>query len=963
MDRAWAWADSAWQILSPEQRASQLLILKAPNTPDTSLQNSFIAQVDSLQPGGIFFGISDHESQRMITWKALRVSKLPPWIAMDLNPAWLQHKNFPSWQSAGAVQVDTLIRDWGRSLGSECERMAVNLALSPLGALQTSQDLSLVSMGSDPDSLGKKAALFFNGFRKSGVLLAANPDPGNWPWDSSYAAPQLNKRPEQILLDHLSPTETLIEEGLPGIQISNLNLPLLDSSHAAPFSASVAGFMLPRALHFEGLILSPDFSDSLNRSVYQEEGKAEARAFTAGSHLIFSGANSKKARDQILAAVEQGMVPDSVFEERVKRVLFEKALRDLASSQPPHPDSVLIVEDDPWQRVRSRQVREASFTLLRDSLKRIPLRRVETSKLASLSFGPGKKSRFQQYLEKYLGFSNYILKADASEAVLTAQLKRLRAFDYVLVALHEPLSQGDSLSQKVKTFIADLEKETRVVWINFGSMQVLPDLDSLNCLIQVYEDRPESQILAAQMIMGGIRPNGALPFSISPKFPAGSGIRQEQKPLRFKYSLPEEVGIASADLEKIDSIVYNSIRLGVFPGCQVFAAKKGKVFFNKAYGYHTYDRHRRVSIDDIYDVASITKVAATTLAAMYSYEMDSLHISDSLRMYIEEFDSAHIPLRHAKVSDILTHRAGLPPGMPTYDIMCRVDSVDSLKYICFARVNDSIHEIEVAKDLYFNPNFIDTIMSRISHIRPYDVGGYKYSDLGFFLMKELLEHEHENKLNVLVNRWYYKPLGLQTTSFLPLNYFDDDRIIPTENDRWFRKQQVHGHVHDPNAALLGGVSGHAGLFSNAQDLGILLQMLLNGGQYGGRRFLSRSTVNLFTNPYGGSHRGLGFDKPVKSRRGIYASTVSDRLFGHTGFTGTCFWADPEHDIVYVFLSNRVYPKSSNKKILRYRVRQNVMQVFYDALGIGIEKEEEIVAPEMAGDSLVSDSAAPLSTVD
>lgn len=396
------------------------------------------------------------------------------------------------------------------------------------------------------------------------------------------------------------------------------------------------------------------------------------------------------------------------------------------------------------------------------------------------------------------------------------------------------------------------------------------------------------------------------------------------------------------------------------PGCQVLIARDGKVILEKGYGFQTYDKVRPVEITDLYDLASITKIASTLPSLMLLDQNNKIDVSQPLSKYLPESDSTN--KGKLILSDILLHQAGLESWIPFYvstlepiypnqSFYSTHFSVDypiqlnkkffinkHLKYKdgYFSHTPSELYSVQVADNFYENHNLIDTIYKAIYASELTPPGKYLYSDLGFYLFRVMVERFSGQKFENYVDSVFYKPLGAYTMGFRPLERFEKDRIVPTENDIVFRKQIIHGYVHDPGAAMLGGVSGHAGLFATANDLGKYMQMLLNGGEYGGQRYLSNEIIKKYTSCYGcnnGNRRGLGFDKPPKdtAEPGPTMKGISLNSFGHTGFTGTVVWADPTTGILYIFLSNRVYPDSFNNKLIDMNVRTEVQRAIYDAL--------------------------------
>ncbi len=389
--------------------------------------------------------------------------------------------------------------------------------------------------------------------------------------------------------------------------------------------------------------------------------------------------------------------------------------------------------------------------------------------------------------------------------------------------------------------------------------------------------------------------------------------------------------LSTACQTKIDSIAQYGLYKKAYPGCQVIILVKGKIAYQKSYGYHTYDNIVKVKDTDLYDLASITKVAATTLCLMKLVDEGKLNPDDKLSKYLPyllKTNKGNLIIR-----DILTHQAGLQAWFPYYK--STLISGNKLNALIYSKVKTHDFSIPVAKDLYIKNIYRDSIFKQIIN-SPLGNSKYLYSDLGFYLLADLIKRTTGKEINEYVYDKFYKPMELLRMTYLPLNKFSLSEIIPTEYDTIFRKQLIHGYVHDPGAAMLGGISGHAGLFSDAKDLAFLFQMLIQNGKYNGKTYVKASTIKEFTKcqfPLKGNRRGLGFDKPPlnKDINGPCCQSASKNSFGHSGFTGTYVWADPDYNLVYVFLSNRINPDVNNHKITEMNIRTNIQQIIYDCL--------------------------------
>ena len=585
--------------------------------------------------------------------------------------------------------------------------------------------------------------------------------------------------------------------------------------------------------------------------------------------------------------------------------------------------------------VINRKLTEASLTLLQNKNNLIPLQKLDSIKIASLSLGYKESNIFQQTLSNYSSITHFGVDKDAKQKEFDTVLTQLKNYNLVIIQINNTNNKPDKnfgLTPQVLSMLKSVIKQNRVIVNVAANPYILAKMDSLqfaDAVIMSYEDNDYSASYSAQLIFGGIGANGKLPITPSPYFKAGTGIVTNA--VRFKYTIPEELGIDSKKLNTIDSIAKKGIKDKVYPGCQILVAKNGKVIYQKSFGYHTYENKIKVKNDDLYDIASITKIASSTLSLMKLVDTKKVSLDEKLSSYLPELigsNKENIVLR-----EMLTHQAGLKDWIPFW--MKTVKKDGTYKEGIYNTTPNDFFTKRVANDLYINKNYEDTIYKKITESPIKNAGKYLYSDLGYYYLKRIIEKETQAALNIYVQKTFYAPLGLSTMTYKPLAKFDLDRIAPTEFDAKFRKQLVHGDVHDQGAAMLGGVGGHAGLFSDANDLAVLMQMYMNKGEYGGMRYIDTATISEFTRCQycKDNRRAIGFDKPEMNpeKESPVCSCVSYLSFGHTGFTGTLAWADPENELVYIFLSNRVYPDADDNKLAKSGIRSKIQEVIYSSL--------------------------------
>jgi CubicO group peptidase (beta-lactamase class C family) len=561
---------------------------------------------------------------------------------------------------------------------------------------------------------------------------------------------------------------------------------------------------------------------------------------------------------------------------------------------------------------------KSSTVLLNNSRNIIPLNDLEKRKIAAVSVGTVFGKEFTSILEKYAQIASFSLVNTNLQSSVDTLTTKLKFHNTVVI-------QTTSLSLKdvpLQNFLKELSKTKEVVLVAYGKPANLQFFDqSAFPIIWTDTNSPSAAAYMAQTVFGGIEISAKLPENISPTFKKGTGFSTAVS--RLKYSVPEDVGISTKDLEKpIDKIVEEAIAEKATPGAVVMVVKDGKVILNKGYGSHTYKNDAPTKADDIFDLASITKIGATTMAAMRLYEQQKLKLDTNIGAYIPLVRNTD--KNSITVKELLLHQAGLVSFIPFYKNLNPGD---------YSRDSSLFHSLKVADNFYLRASYFENVMwPKMLNSTLSTRGKHVYSDLSMYIMKDIIEHQTMERLDKYVSNQFYSPLGMYTAGFNPRERFQKTKIVPTEQDAFFRRTLLEGYVHDQGAAMAGGVSGHAGLFSSANDIAILFQMILNGGTYGGKQYFKPETIKLFTAKYSNvSRRGLGFDRWDPDRTNRYPSDLaSDKTYGHTGYTGTCVWVDPEYNLIYIFLSNRVHPTVS-AKLSSLRIRPRIQDVIYKAI--------------------------------
>lgn len=574
----------------------------------------------------------------------------------------------------------------------------------------------------------------------------------------------------------------------------------------------------------------------------------------------------------------------------------------------------------------ARQLYEESIVLASNPNRILPLQNILNQDFKIFQYG-APVQHFVEYFNKYADATSSFIQAFSECNELPALSQKYLQESTVVLAINQE-NLDTMLCQDWIHSVNKLSLKTTVIVVNFGNPLNLGHFAPTVSSIQAMQPHPVLQSLTAQLIFGGTSANGALPMEVASHLPFG--ISNYSASIRLKYTMPAEVGIAPERLVGINAIAKNAIGNGATPGCRVLVAKDGKVIYNEAFGYHTYEKQQAVQLNDLYDIASITKVAATTLATMKLHDLQLIKPVDRISAHLDLIPRT--TLKYITLRNLLIHRSGLSANLPIVPILSYRDTFNRNcdKYFCSEKTTE--FSIPIAEGFYFSQLHADTVWQKVQKMRV-SRRRYRYSDTNFYLLQKVIETKTGMGMNKYLDSQFYNSLGLRYLGYNPRTRFKPQKIVPTSIDSRWRKQLVHGYVHDETAAIQGGVGGNAGLFSSADDLAILFQMFLNGGHYGGRQYLTKNTIDYFTTVRHGSHRGLGFDKPKKgSKKGAYSRSASSKTFGHTGFTGTAVWSDPQHNLTFVFLSNRVHPTSSNKQLYHDKVRSRMHQVVYDALG-------------------------------
>lgn len=937
-----AWVDSIFNTMDADQRIGQLFMVAAYSNRTEEHTDEIASLIKNCHIGGLIFFQGGPVRQAMLTNYYQSLASVPLLVSIDgewgLAMRLDSTMQFPHQMTLGAIQDNRLIYSFGQEMAKECRRIGIHINLAPVVDVNNNPANPVIndrSFGEDKYNVAAKSIAYMQGMQDGGIMANAKhfPGHGNTDKDSHKTLPTVRRTRQQIDSIELYPFRELMNRGLASVMVAHLAVPALDTTpnQASTLSKQIVTDLLKNNLRYTGLV----FTDALNMkgvSSYYPPGIVDVKALLAGNDVLLFSEDVQTAINEIKHAVETGQISMDEINIRVKKILMAKYLSGLHRIRP--INIVNLYEDLNSDRAKILNTRlyEASITLLKNKNKLIPLRIKPGSKAAVLTVGNSPNNEFARLATMYEPMEKFYLDKSASPEQIAYASKALEGYSTVLVGLHN-MSGKDSrnygISPGVKEFLNQLQTRSKVILTVFGNPYSLRNFDNFEPIVVAYEDNDYTRKAAAQVIFGALWCNGKLPVTASSNFKCGDGFSSTASD-RFRFGMPEEVKMDSKKLSQIDNIVKKAIAAGAMPGCQVLVAKDGKIVYEKAFGQHSNTDTSKVTLFDLYDVASVTKVAATTLAAMRLYEEGKLDLDKKLVDYLADAKISN--KKNLVIKDILSHQAGLKSWIPFWKTS--LDTNEKGYLVNYRSTPDVNYSTQVADSLFIKKGYDQKIWDDIYLSKVENQGQYLYSDLGFYFMKAIVERQAQMKLDEYVNKQFYQPLGLSRITYLPLKKFPRDRIVPTEDDSAFRQRLIWGYVHDPGAAMLGGVAGHAGLFATAEDLAVIMQLLLNNGTYGGTRYFKPETVTKFTTSISESNRrGLGFDKPetTAGKASPTCKSASPLTFGHTGFTGTCVWADPKYNLVYIFLSNRVNPSAENKKLVDMNVRTEIQQVIYDAL--------------------------------
>lgn len=948
-----AWADSVMATLTPAQRVAQLFVPRVDMLDNAQGRAQLRSLIERYHLGGILLGKGTVKDYAGLINQAQEVAEVPMLITLDgewgLAMRVTDAPRFPYNMGLGAIADSRLLYEYGREVGRECRAIGIQVDFAPVLDVNSNPDNPVIgyrSFGEDAERVAELGVAFSQGMESVGVMSVAKhfPGHGDTSTDSHKTLSKVTHSRKQLDQTDLLPFQSYIDAGLSGMMVGHLDVPALDASGApASMSAKITTDLLKNEMGFKGLV----FTDGLSMKGAVLKGRNNCvAALLAGADVLLGAADLAGDIKAVNDAVASGTIPLKLIDERCHKLLKYKYLLGLADFRPVDVAKIESVINAPEAQEVIGKLADASMTVLYNREGVLPIRNLGATKIALVALGGASDCEFAKYCGKYAQIQTVAVKG---QEISESQLKAVADADVVITAVMSDAKWAKSSFEKIRK----LKGVVPVFFINPYKMRGFGNLTTLPTLVTAYDNIPALQRAAAEAIFGGIDVSGRFPVNVDNVAPLGTGV--DLAKTRLGYSTPGAEGFDSNLVSEVDSIVGACLKAKAFSGCQVLVAKGGQIVIDRSYGNVDFGTGAaKVTDRTLFDLASVSKATGTLAGLMKAYDEGLFELTDRIDNFIPELkdtDKGGITVR-----DLLFHESGMPAGINIYKFVMDGNSYSGglisgspkapytikiakneygnsnarLRSDIYSTVRTDSTDYAVAKGIYVGTRGQDALMDAV-----YNVGlrspKYEYSCLNFMLLKEMQENLTEVELDQWVDTEVFGPLGATRTAYQPLERFSVNEIAATETDNFLRRQHLAGYVHDETAAFSGGVQGNAGLFSTAGDIAKLCQMWLNGGVYGGDRILSESTVKLFTTTHSRSgSRGLGFDM-LRRNKSLDSPRAAATTYGHTGFTGTCFWVDPERDLIYVFLSNRVNPSRDNSAWSRMNPRGAVLRAVYDAL--------------------------------
>ncbi|MFS4457191.1 glycoside hydrolase family 3 N-terminal domain-containing protein [Maribacter sp. 2304DJ31-5] len=934
------WVDAQYGQMSLEEKIGQLFMVSVSSGQDSRQTNQLKQLIKEHYLGGVIFLKGGPVRQVELSNEFQSVSKVPLLIGMDAEWGLAMRLDstyaFPWNMTLGAITDNSIVEKIGRQIGKHAKRLGVHINFAPDMDINTNPKNPIIgnrSFGEDREVVTEKGIAFIKGMESEGVLSSGKhfPGHGDTALDSHHDLPVITFSRDRLDSLELYPYKKIIKKGLSSIMVAHLEVSALELREGLPSSLSeqIISGILKEQMGFEGLI----FTDALNMkgaSSFGEEGDVGLRAFLAGNDMLLMPKNLVKTKEKLLESYENGRITEQRLSHSVKKILMAKYKAGLNNYMPLETDGLFEELNSLENDLIYEEAIENAITVLKNRFDLLGIKNLQNKKIAYVKFGDASHNTFLETLNKYAK----VTQINGSN--INTLKNKLSDYNLVIIGHHKSNEnpwKPYNFSNKELAWLQGVanERTSNLILCAFVKPYALSKISTfknIDAVVMAYQNSDLAQQKTAELLFGAVPARGILPVTAHPEFPVGSGIRV--KPLkRLGYSFPERVGLSSRRLALVDKLVQNGLDSLMFPGAQIVVARRGKVIYNKSFGKPTYKSNSKITGEHIYDLASLTKILSTLPMVMKMEEEGKIALNDTFEELVPDYSDTEI--KNVTVLKALSHYGRLPAWIPFYIRTLNKDRKPSKE---FYRTSPTPgFSTKVAENLYLTDAYRDSIYNRIGR-QDLKSNRYRYSDVPYYVMKKYIEDTYNEPLDKLSKEFLYERIGADHSSYNPLGKFPKDNIVPSEEDKYYRYQTIQGYVHDMGAAMQGGVGGHAGLFGNANDVAKIMQMYLQEGYYGGTKFFDPRTVKKFNTCYfcdKNVRRGVGFDKPQLEKSGPTCGCVSRKSFGHSGFTGTYTWADPEEDIVYVFLSNRTYPTASNTLLVKSALRTRIQQAIYDSI--------------------------------
>ena len=930
------WVDSVFQSMSLDQKIGQLFTPMVFSKKDEKHFEEIKSLIEDYHIGGLIFSLGGPVKQSQWLNEFQFLSKIPLLISMDAEWGVAMRLDsviaYPWNMTLGAIKENAIVQKIGQRMAEQEKTLGIHMSYAPVLDINTNPQNPIIgnrSFGEDPIRVAEKGIALMRGHHQAGILTSGKhfPGHGDTAKDSHKTLPTVDFDRNRIENTELLPFRKAIEQGLSSVMTAHLNVPALTfSDEPTSLSNKVVTQLLKEKIGFNGLAVT----DALNMKGAEPNNSSvsmDLMALLAGNDVLLISKDIPLGVEKIKTAYINIPMVKTRVEESVKKILKAKYKAGLNQRKKVNTQNLHLQLNTKKDSLLIEEAFAKSITLLKNKNQFLPLDSLTS--YAHLKIGDDHSSAFEEQLRKYIHLER-IMPTSVENT-----LKQLKGFKKVIVSYHRsnrsPFLSPDFSKQEIELLQAIAQKHDILldVFVNPYSLIGLGDLSSIEALVVSYQNSPINQKITADLLNGRGTFLGSLPVGISNDFPVGSGIKINSFVENKRISQIEN-GFDPDRLDEIDLFAEQIIDSLITPGMQILVAKKGQIIYHKSFGYHTYEKKNKVENHHLYDLASLTKITATLPLIMKEVDLKSFDLESPLVDLMPDLKGSN--KANLKVKEVLSHYARLTPWIPFYKETLDKDGQLLRKF--YRSRNKIRFNIPVADKLFLKSNYDLEIREEIIKSPLLDSLYYRYSDLPFYLFKDYLEDKYQKPLDDLTRELLYEPLGLQRTLFNPWKRIPVSEIVPSERDDYFRKRELRGYVHDMGAAMLGGVAGHAGLFSNAEEVFKIMQMYLQKGNYNGNQLFTSKTFDRFNHCYycnEGNRRGVGFDKPQLEGEGSTCGCVTSKSFGHMGFTGTYAWADPDEDLIFVFLSNRTYPTMTNNLLGEKNIRTRMQSLIYKSL--------------------------------